>query len=219
MILSTISSTTEKWFSLREAAQFLGVHLTTLRRWADNGDIPVLLTPGGHRRFAASDLAHFAQERRSLQKTSSIEQVWADQAMTRTRTEITVQRSQQWLNQLDDMTRSRHRLLGQRLMGLTLQYLSNETDGQHLLEEARKIGQEYGRISLESHLSLTDALQASMFFRDMLVETALHLPENVRIQPEANTRLLRRINTLMNTVHLAVAEVYDAHYGHTLPGA
>ena len=44
----------------------------------------------------------------------------------------------------------------------------------------------------------------------MMVETALQLPENVRIKPEANLRLLRRINTLINIVHLAIAEVYDA---------
>ena len=43
---------TERWLTLSQAAQELGVHLTTLRRWADNGDIPVMLTPGGHRRFA-----------------------------------------------------------------------------------------------------------------------------------------------------------------------
>ena len=39
------------WLTLSEAAEQLGVHPTTLRRWADNGDIPVSVTPGGHRRF------------------------------------------------------------------------------------------------------------------------------------------------------------------------
>jgi hypothetical protein len=43
----------------------------------------------------------------------------------------------------------------------------------------------------------------------MMVETAMQLPENVRIKPEANMLLLRRINTLLNTVHLAIAEVYE----------
>lgn len=49
-----------------------------------------------------------------------------------------------------------------------------------------------------------------MFFRDSLIETALQLPETANIRPEANVRLLRRVNALLNAVHLAVADVYDA---------
>jgi hypothetical protein len=49
-----------------------------------------------------------------------------------------------------------------------------------------------------------------------MIETALQLPDNVHIQPQANMRLMRRINTLLNTVHLAIAEVYDAH--NSVPG-
>ena len=45
------------WLTLSQAARFLDVHPTTLRRWANNGDLPAMVTPGGHRRFAAIDLA------------------------------------------------------------------------------------------------------------------------------------------------------------------
>jgi hypothetical protein len=99
--------------------------------------------------------------------------------------------------------------MGRQLMALTLQYISNGEDGQ-LLAEARRMGQEYGRHCQSFAMPLTDALQASLFFRDAMLETALQLPDNVRIQPQANVRLMRRINTLLNTVHLAIAEVYDA---------
>src|SRR5512135_2043421 len=46
----------DRWLDLSEAAQYLGVHFTTLRRWADAGDVPCIRTPGGRRRFAQSDL-------------------------------------------------------------------------------------------------------------------------------------------------------------------
>jgi len=46
----------KEWLSLSEASALLGVHPTTVRRWADSGDIPCLRTPGGHRRFRAADL-------------------------------------------------------------------------------------------------------------------------------------------------------------------
>ncbi len=40
------------------AAQRFGVSRDTLRRWADAGKIPVIVTPGGQRRFRPSDLEH-----------------------------------------------------------------------------------------------------------------------------------------------------------------
>ena len=39
------------WLTLGEASRMLGVDPDTLRRWADNGKVDVLKTPGGHRRF------------------------------------------------------------------------------------------------------------------------------------------------------------------------
>lgn len=39
-----------------EAAHLLGVNRATLQRWARDGRVPVVLTPGGRRRYRASDL-------------------------------------------------------------------------------------------------------------------------------------------------------------------
>ena len=203
------SSGNEKWLSLSQAAEQLSIHPTTLRRWADNGDIPVMLTPGGHRRFAAADVIHFAHERRRRRRVGDIEQIWAERAVIQTRREMVVHQDDPWLSGFDSEARARGRLMGQQLIGLMLQYLSAEDGGRDILQEARQIGRQYGRHALEAGMSLTEALQVSIFFRDALVESALQLPENVRIRPEANVRLLRRINTLSNTVHLAIAEVYD----------
>ena len=199
-----------------KAAQQLNVHPTTLRRWADNGEIPVMLTPGGHRRFAASDLATFASERRSLRHVNNLEQMWANAALTQTRQEITTHQDERWLASFDEEVKSRHRQLGQRLMGLTLRYISDD-DGEPLLQEARQIGREYANIALDATIPLTEAVQAAMFFRDTLVETALHLPEDTHVRPQASLRLLRRINRLLNVVQLAIAEVYDAYYTDSVP--
>jgi excisionase family DNA binding protein len=37
----------------------MGVHVTTVRRLANDGDLKHVRTPGGHRRFALSDVAPF----------------------------------------------------------------------------------------------------------------------------------------------------------------
>jgi len=208
----------EQWLSLKEASKRLNVHPTTLRRWADNGDIPIMLTPGGHRRFSSVDIEQFAQNRHGLRRVSGIEQVWADRALTAARQEIVSQNNMPWLDAIDEDSRQRSRVVGRQLMALTLQYISNGDDDR-ILDEARNLGCEYGYNCQEMKMPLTDALQASMFFRDTMIETAMTLPENVNIRPEANMRLLRRINTLLNTVHLAVAEVYDASNNHIVPGA
>ncbi len=212
------SSDSETWLTLSDAAARLNVHATTLRRWADNGDIPVMLTPGGHRRFALRDVEQFAQQRRGLRRVQGIEKVWADRALSNTREEVSTE-TQPWLSSYDDDLRQQHRQLGQQLLGLTLQYISDENEGEHLLQEARKIGQQYGQIGVATGVPLTVSLQAALFFRDTLMETAVQLPESTRIQPTANVRLLRRINTLLNEVHLAIAEVYDAHENDRLRGS
>src|SRR6476646_333372 len=46
------------WLSLAEASRVLGVSGATLRRWADDGRVPVFTTPGGHRRFSRRTLQH-----------------------------------------------------------------------------------------------------------------------------------------------------------------
>lgn len=204
-------ATTERdtWLPLGKAAKRLNVHPSTLRRWGDNGDVPMLLTPGGHRRFSASDLERFAQEH-LVRHAAPIEEMWAGEALTQARQEIVVHRHEQWLAAYDERTRQRHRELGRQLMGLTIRYLAGDEGPEHCLEEARQIGREYGHIAQALGHPLSTALRASIFFRDTLVETAVHLPESAHVRPAASRHLMRRINALLNTVHLAIVEVYDA---------
>jgi excisionase family DNA binding protein len=71
---------------LAQAAQQLDIHPTTLRRWADNGDIPVMRTPGGHRRFAATDMANWPAANTAVRLLT--DQQWAEQALAHTRQEL-----------------------------------------------------------------------------------------------------------------------------------
>lgn len=205
-------SNDETWLTLSEAAELLNVHPTTLRRWANSGEIPTLVTPGGHRRFAATDLARFARERSALRNVNSLTGLWATKALAYTRQDAMARRKESWLIYFDEEARNRNRMLGQQLMGLTLQYLSSESSEETstaILEEAKRIGRQYAENARSQGLPLRATLEASIFFRDSLIETALQLPESANIRPEANMRLLRRVNALLNAVHLAVADVYD----------
>ncbi len=201
---------TGNWLSLKDAAALLNVHPGTLRRWADNGSIPYMLTPGGHRRFSQNDIDRFLQEQRRAQQPMPMVQAWAEQAMTRTRQGIETQRHKPWMETMDADHRDQHRQLGRRLMGLTLQYISSEDENGGLLAEAQAIGHEYGRINQAIGMALTDALAASIFFRDELIEVALQLPDTAGVRQQDNLRLMRRINHVLNAVHLAIAEIYAA---------
>src|SRR5438132_5900864 len=48
-----------EWLTLGQAARFLGVAQSTIRKWSDQGRVPAFYTPGGHRRFRRGDLEAF----------------------------------------------------------------------------------------------------------------------------------------------------------------
>src|SRR5438270_4764757 len=45
--------------TLGQAAKYLAVTQSTIRKWSDIGRVPAFYTPGGHRRFRRSDLDAF----------------------------------------------------------------------------------------------------------------------------------------------------------------
>jgi excisionase family DNA binding protein len=47
------------WLTLGQAAKYLGVAQSTIRKWSDQGRVPAFYTPGGHRRYRRSDLDQF----------------------------------------------------------------------------------------------------------------------------------------------------------------
>jgi len=47
------------WLTLGQAAKYLGVAQSTIRKWSDQGRVPAFYTPGGHRRYRRSDLDNF----------------------------------------------------------------------------------------------------------------------------------------------------------------
>ncbi len=47
------------WLTLGQAAKYLGVAQSTIRKWSDQGRVPAFYTPGGHRRYRRGDLDNF----------------------------------------------------------------------------------------------------------------------------------------------------------------
>jgi excisionase family DNA binding protein len=53
-----------EWLTLGQAATYLGVAQSTVRKWSDGGRLPAFYTPGGHRRFRRGDLDSFLADSR-----------------------------------------------------------------------------------------------------------------------------------------------------------
>jgi excisionase family DNA binding protein len=54
-----IATENPEWLTLGQAAKYLGVAQSTIRKWSDSGRLTAFYTPGGHRRFRRSDLDQF----------------------------------------------------------------------------------------------------------------------------------------------------------------
>ena len=58
-----------EWLTLGQAAKYLGVAQSTIRKWSDSGRLSAFYTPGGHRRFRRRDLDAFLGSSRGAGRT------------------------------------------------------------------------------------------------------------------------------------------------------
>jgi excisionase family DNA binding protein len=53
-----------RFLNVGQAASYLGVSPASLRKWSDDGRVPVYRTPGGQRRYSVLDLDAFMESMR-----------------------------------------------------------------------------------------------------------------------------------------------------------
>ena len=196
--------------SLTDAAALLGVHPTTLRRWADQGDILVMVTPGGHRRFPRTEIDRLLGASAHAEDEAQFAQHVVDQALAHTRAQLAQQQDASWVTGFDASERDAKRESGRRLMQL-LRRLLTATDGElePLLDEVRTIGGAYAEDALRIDMGITDVLRAITFFRDQILESTLAGPDAVPMDQKAGRRAIQRINTFFSAMLLAVAASFE----------
>ena len=86
----------KQFLGLTAAARLLDVHPATLRRWADQGDVLCVTTPGGHRRFLRSEVQSLLKQRESEPDQVSDELV--ESALLATRLQIERMESVRWMS-------------------------------------------------------------------------------------------------------------------------
>jgi excisionase family DNA binding protein len=163
------------WLTLREASRRLDVHPATLRQWADRGRVRSFRTPGGHRRFSAEDVGALLTAP-SAQPPAELE-LLQNAALGRARRELGAGRmgAEPWYRLLDPGTRDRFRQLGRELLVLLVRWLTPGAAQDQVVAEARRAGQEQGRLAARCGLTTPEAVRAHTRFRDMLIETVLQM--------------------------------------------
>jgi excisionase family DNA binding protein len=201
------------WLSLQQASQLLGVHPATVRLWADQGKLKSIRTAGGHRRFSQQDVSKLlAPQTAAPASTEKNAQLIVQSALGRTRMELTSDgiKTQSWYQHYDEQTREQHRQLGRRLFGLTLHYLNHQNERAQILQDARKLGSEYGHLTRKHIVLLPDAMRAFLYFRDFLLESVLQIREVVGAQMSDDYLLTYRlINEFANEVLIAMVSTYQ----------
>lgn len=134
------------WLTLTQASRKLGVTPNTLRRWADRGQIPSLVTPGGHRRFPLAAIMSLVPSHRT-QRPALAAIGASSEHMLRAyrRTPLTARANEGWLESLSEVERVRFRKRGMQLVGSLLSYLDAARDREApLLAGAEAHAHEYG---------------------------------------------------------------------------
>jgi len=204
-----------EWVSLGEAAEILGVHPTTVRHWADSGELPSQRTPGGHRRFRRTDLSMWSTHRdREIAPTEA--RLLMQSALGRARMEIAegqLAAMMPWYNQLSEAERKAHGALGRRILELLTRHLSDaEADGG-FLDEVEEVGSEYAELSHSQGISLSSTVEIFLFFRDVLTDSVIQLAEMLSLRTASDWgERLRQINFVTGLLLIKLIEAYEQRY-------
>ncbi len=197
--------------TLHEASDLVGVAPSTLRRWGDAGRVPMQKTLGGHRRFVRTALlAAFGTAPDARAPLAPVGRSWSIDPREIAR--------QAWHTRLAETPGAeRMRGLGQRLLGLLIQFINRREDDQRFLAEARGVGAGYGREAQVAGIALGDAVEMFLFFRSSFARLAAPLPALAQPADLDETAVLReRIDRFMDATLLGVVTGYESQRAEQL---
>jgi excisionase family DNA binding protein len=187
------------WLTLQEASALLNVAPSTVRRWADAGRISTRRTEGGHRRFEATAVHALRSRAARTQGASTLAPSLERVA------------SQPWhAHFAGAAVAGEMRTLGQRLLGLLIQYLIWQGDNERFLDDGRQIGARYGQVARDAGVPMRETMQAFLFFRRTFWRTALQAPAVAQVSDVAEVmRIAERIDHFMNEVLFSTLSAYE----------
>jgi excisionase family DNA binding protein len=205
---SPAPGTTTRWVNLGRACEILGVNESTVRRWADSGEIRCFRTPGGHRRFAEGDL--YAMTEGGSQRSESDLETAAVSRIRRQLHSGNKAATASWYATIEEEERDALRPLGQRLLSLVGDYISRKGRRAQVEQEVDEIGRRYGQVLHERGMPLMQAVQAFTFFRRSIDTAAKQLAERDSMGSDEAARAREDIAGLADRVLLQMTSAYDS---------
>ena len=195
--------------TISQASKMLGVSETTLRQWTDEGKIKAFVTPGGHRRYAESEVRDFMGVQRrihsikdlvaQIELTPLIEMELAHTHFTNTL----------WYNKLDRDSRARLGSLGRKIHSLVIASITKQIKQDQSLSLARDVGHEFGAYLAEIGLSLTDSLEAFLLHRAPLINAATDLMKRREALNERAVEAVSLVIKITDEALLSLVEGYQ----------
>ncbi|MEO6398258.1 MAG: helix-turn-helix domain-containing protein [Tepidiformaceae bacterium] len=201
----------QSWLTLGAASNLLGVSESTIRRWADAGEIGSFRTPGGHRRILEDDLKRFLASTPGPAPARDTDRI-SDIALARVKRRISRGRQTHSMDAfitLSEDVRDRLRLMGRQLVDLFARYIASDSKKERFTEDARTIGHEYGRTLVGSGVRLTVAVSTFNSMRRSLEETASQIASEAGLSTEDAVVAIENILDLADVVMEGMAQVYE----------
>lgn len=206
-----MSESPQSWLTLGAASALVGVSESTIRRWADAGEIRSFRTSGGHRRVLEEDLRRLLSSGPGHAMSDSTH--ISDLALARAKRRLG-RRGQRpampGLDALDPDAKDRLRLLGRQVVDLFARFIAGgNRAGERFAEDARLIGREYGRTLVGSGVRLTAAVATFNALRVTLEETAAQIAAEAGLATEEAVEAIERVLRLADALLEGMAEVYE----------
>jgi excisionase family DNA binding protein len=203
---------TQTWITLGAASEQLGVSETTIRRWADEGEIRSYRTRGGHRRILAEDLRGIIASAGAPAATRDTDRI-SDLALARVKRRISRGRQRHSLDHFQTLspdTIDRLRLLGRQVVDLFARYIASDSKKERFSEDARTIGREYGRSLVAEKVGLTAAVATFNSMRRSLEETASQIAVEAGLSTEEAVEAVEDTLQLADHILEGMASVYES---------
>jgi excisionase family DNA binding protein len=197
----------KEWLSLKGAADLLGVHPSTVRKWSNDGKLPVYRTSGGHRRYKAHEIELWKQSHDRPENADYDHMIQRALQVMHLQTRAGQLDLQEWYFKLPPEARDQYRATGRQLAQGMMTFLA--TPQKEGIAEAAAMGTDYGARSRKYGLTQLEAVQAVLFFRNLLLEAMITVYEEARVPSLAAWgEMLRKFHQFTDRVLLAVLESY-----------
>lgn len=203
----------QRWLSLSDAAALLGVHTSTVRKWSNEGKLPVHLTSGGHRRYLLSEIELWQKSRISAEAIDTSFLLQEILRSVRLQIQELSLEKETWFLRMDTGTRAYFRESGRNLARTLVAYLTVE--GEESVAQAGALGFEYAVHCRRLGLTVKEAAQVFLFFRQQVLEALGKAYQSACItSPVAWNALLQRFSHFSDQVLIAILDHYDQRERH-----